>query len=314
MNRRVYGIIGIRAKHANWNADFSGFPKSTGDGDFFGSDKALKYPMKKMWENNGEKVLYTKSMILVEEDYRPRTLKERYEQIHNSELKAKKGKAAGTPKKEVLENLFNSVDVKQFGATFAEEGNNFGITGAVQISQGFNRYENMSVEEQSILSPFGRLKDGEKNTDQSSVGTKITANEAHYFYHFVVNPVTYKDYVELGVTEGYTREDYNKFKEASLMSATAFNTNSKVGCDNEFAMFVEVEEGVYLPDLTSFVSIDELEGDRRGITLNLELLERIKSRVKVIEIYYNDSLLEVKGNIPNLAEYYNIFTRERIEV
>lgn len=311
MNKRVYGIIGIRAKHANWNADFSGFPKSTGDGDFFGSDKALKYPMKKMWENNGEKVLYTKSMILAGEDYRPRTLKERYEQIHETELRSKKGKDAGTPKKEVLENLFNSVDVKQFGATFAEEGNNFGITGAVQISQGFNKYENMSVEEQPILSPFGRIKDGE-NTDQSSLGTKITANEAHYFYHFVVNPRTYKDYADMGVTEGYTEADYNRFKEASLISATAFNTNSKVGCDNEFTLFVEVEEGVYLPDLTSFVSVDELEGDRREIFLDLELLEKIESKVKSIEIYYNDALLDIKGNIPKGVKCFNIFTKEKI--
>ncbi|KAI0989463.1 hypothetical protein GJ496_004571 [Pomphorhynchus laevis] len=42
---------------ANWNADFTGYPKTTSDGNIFGSDKALKYPMKKMWENNGEKIL-----------------------------------------------------------------------------------------------------------------------------------------------------------------------------------------------------------------------------------------------------------------
>ena len=44
---RVYGIIGIGANMANWNADFTGRPKSTSNGDIFGSDKALKYPMKK---------------------------------------------------------------------------------------------------------------------------------------------------------------------------------------------------------------------------------------------------------------------------
>jgi CRISPR-associated protein Csh2 len=47
---------------ANWNADFSGYPKTTSDGLVFGSDKALKYPMKKMWDNEGKKVLYIKSM------------------------------------------------------------------------------------------------------------------------------------------------------------------------------------------------------------------------------------------------------------
>ena len=61
MKKRVYGIIGIKSIMSNWNADFSGYPKSTSDGEVFGSDKALKYPMKKMWDDNGEKVLYIKS-------------------------------------------------------------------------------------------------------------------------------------------------------------------------------------------------------------------------------------------------------------
>jgi len=29
---RIYGIIGIKAKMANWNADFTGRPKSTSNG------------------------------------------------------------------------------------------------------------------------------------------------------------------------------------------------------------------------------------------------------------------------------------------
>ena len=47
MNKRVHGILGISSIMANWNADFSGYPKTTSDGLVFGSDKALKYPMKK---------------------------------------------------------------------------------------------------------------------------------------------------------------------------------------------------------------------------------------------------------------------------
>ena len=50
MDKRVYGVIGISSKMANWNADFTGYPKTTSNGDVFGSDKALKYPMKKMWD------------------------------------------------------------------------------------------------------------------------------------------------------------------------------------------------------------------------------------------------------------------------
>ena len=55
---------------------------------------------------------------------------------------------------EVLKNIFTAIDVKNFGATFAEAGNNISITGAVQIGQGFNKYVDTDAEEQQILSPF----------------------------------------------------------------------------------------------------------------------------------------------------------------
>ena len=140
MNKRVYGVLGISSIMANWNADFSGYPKTTSDGETFGSDKALKYPMKKMWDNEGKKVLYIKSMRLQENSKKgevtlvPRTLKERYEHIFGiKDLKDSKDI------KEVLTNLMSAVDVKNFGATFAEVGSNISSTGAVQMGQGFNK-------------------------------------------------------------------------------------------------------------------------------------------------------------------------------
>ena len=107
MNKRIYGILGISSVMGNWNADFSGYPKSTTDGNIFGSDKALKYPMKKMWDNEGKKVIYIKSL---NEKLIPRTLKERYIKVFEDEdLK---------DVKKVLTNLMNAVDIKNFGATF----------------------------------------------------------------------------------------------------------------------------------------------------------------------------------------------------
>ena len=133
MEKRVYGILGISSIMSNWNADFSGEPKSISNGRIFGSDKAFKYPMKKMWENQGEKVLYIKSLKIEKGALIPKTLKERYEQLF-PEKKLDKN----TETIEVIKNLFKAIDVKNFGATFAEEGNNISITGAVQIGQGFN--------------------------------------------------------------------------------------------------------------------------------------------------------------------------------
>lgn len=316
MDKRVYGVLGISSIMANWNADFTGYPKTTSDGTTFGSDKALKYPMKKMWDNQGEKVLYIKSMKLSEGkkgevQLVPRALKERYEQIfHVKNLKECKDA------KEVLTNLFNAIDVKNFGATFAEEGNNISITGAVQIGQGFNKYEDTNPEEQQILSPF---RDGSKDNAKpdleeaknSTLGTKIVSNEAHYFYPFTINPAAYKEFNELGVTDGYTEEDYTKFKKASLVSATSFATNSKVGCENEFALFIETDSDLYLPNLSEYIEF--VKGDEKNtikITCS-ELINSVISKIKNVEIYFNPYKTVLESDIKG-AKVFNIFTQEEV--
>lgn len=316
MDKRVYGILGISSIMANWNADFSGFPKTTSDGTVFGSDKALKYPMKKMWDNEGKPVVYIKSMKLDRNEKKgevtliPRTLKERYEQVFQvEELKNCKDST------EVLTNLFKAVDVKNFGATFAEAGNNISITGAVQFGQGFNKYEDSEAQEHPILSPF---RDGTKTKEDgteaknSTLGTKIVSNEAHYFYPFVINPLAYKEFVAMGVTEGYTQEDYDNFKETALTSATAFSTNAKEGCENEFALFVETEEKLYLPNLTEYVSF--IKGETKNtidLSKCMEILNAVKEKIRIVEIYYNPYTTELTGNLEG-ARICSILTQKEI--
>lgn len=312
MENRVYGVLGISSIMANWNADFSGYPKSMSDGTVYGSDKALKYPMKKMWDNEGKKVLYIKSMKFSEKDGSlvPKSLKERYEEIFNvKDLKDIKDS------KEVLTNLMSAVDVKNFGATFAEAKNNFSITGAVQFGQGFNKYEDTTAEEQQILSPFRDGSKDSENTEEaknSTLGTKITSNEAHYFYPFVVNPMAYRELVNLGVTEGYTEEDYQNFKRTSLVATTSFATNAKEGCENEFALFVETEADLYLPNLSEYITFEKRE-KRNVIDISAcaEIINELKDRMKNIEIYYNPYTTELVGGVEN-AKLYNIITQKEV--
>ncbi|MDO5410286.1 MAG: type I CRISPR-associated protein Cas7 [Lachnospiraceae bacterium] len=321
MNKRVYGVLGISSIMANWNADFSGYPKTTSDGKTYGSDKALKYPMKKMWDNQGKKVVYLKSMRFTdgkkgETLLVPNSLKERYERLFQVE-DLKKCKDTKT----VLKNLFQAVDIKNFGATFAESGMNFSITGAVQFGQGFNKYEDTQPQEQDILSPFRveknkENKSGDKNADDegkknSTIGTKIVSDEAHYFYPFVINPLAYKEYVELGVTEGYTEADYLNFKETSLVSATAFATNSKEGCENEFALFVETEKELYLPNLTEYITFIKGETKNEIEIACGELLQAFRERIFSVEIYYNPDTTMVRKTIEG-AKYFNIITRKEV--
>ncbi len=302
LSNRVYGVVGIKSIMSNWNADFTGRPKSTSDGDIFGSDKAFKYPIKRMWQSEGEKVLYIKSYKIMDnkkakkenseelEKLQPVNLNERYKVLFDSEL------TANTPSKEVLKNLFSAIDIMNFGATFAEEKQNISITGAVQVGQGFNKYKETNIEVQDILSPFrNSTKD---DADASSLGTKIMVDEAHYFYPFSVNPENYNDYVGLiDGFEGYTVNAYDWFKKGCCIAATAYNTNSKSGCENEFALFVECKENehLYLPNLDSFIDFMK-ENDTCKIDLSRlgELLEKHMNKISNVELYYNQYTLAIE--------------------
>lgn len=299
MNKRVYGVIGIKSKMSNWNADFSGRPKTTSDGNIFGSDKAFKYPIKKMWEAEGEKVLYVKSYKNEKDNLQARTLAERFEQIFGKKVKEIKDK------KEVIKYLFSAMDVQNFGATFAEEKNNISITGAVQVGQGLNKYEESTTETIEILSPFtDSKKEDAKNT---SIGKKIVSNEAHYFYPFSVNPENYNIYTnEIEGLEGYTQKAYEEFKKGCLVAATAYNTNSKAGCENELAVFVECKENskLYLANLDQYIDFTKQDDkDKIDITRLMEILnkENVKHEIDKIEIYYNSFTTELIGDLSNVT-------------
>ena len=292
MNNRVYGVVGIKSIMSNWNADFSGRCKTTTNGDIFGSDKAFKFPIKKMWEINGEKVLYIKSYDKDIMNFK--TLKQRYEEMFG-EIK----------KEELLKNLFSTLDVENFGATFTE-GGNVSITGAVQIGQGLNKYKDANIQVQDILSPFRNPNN--PTADQTSIGTKIMADEVHYMYPFSVNPQNYDVYTTaFPELTGYTKEAYEKFKKACLVAATAFNTNAKVGCENEFAVFVECKENskVYFANLDQYITFEKGEElDTIDVTKLVEILENKIDEIENIEIYYN----KYTTNLVGCSEHCNVKT------
>lgn len=301
-NNRVYGIIGVGAYMSNFNADLSGYPKTTTNNDIFGSDKALKYPMKRMWLIEGDPVLYIKSMKNSEgsDKMQPRDLNERYTLLFGA-LDEK------TPSWEVLGNLFSATDVMNFGATFAEKKQNISITGAVQINQGFNLYENTNVLAQDILSPFRNPNEKSEDKTATSIGTKIVTDEAHYVYSFSVNPANYADYVGLiDGFAGYTTEAYEKFKRAARVATTAFNTNSKSGCENELALFIELKEEskLFLANLDRYVKLQKKEGQVfYDLSKLAEILAPHQGEIESVELYHNPVTVEVAyGSLPCVVQ------------
>lgn len=305
MDKRIYGVLGVQSKMSNWNADFTGHPKSLTNGEIFGSDKALKYSIREVWKNIGEIVLYTKNYKINDKgQLQPLTLKEKYEKTFDTVLN-KDGKEVKT----VLTNLFSATDVKNFGATFAEANNNLSITGAVQITQGMNKYEDTEIQEQQILSPFKNSNEEKETAKTTTLGTQVFTDEAHYFYSFSINPQAYRNFTEIEDSAKYTEEDYEKFKYAALRCATAQASNTKVGCDNEFGLFVETEEDTYMPNLAEFIEFEKTN-DKNIIRFTDNNLLNY-NKIKKIDIYYNPTTTELEG-FPEKSELFSIITEKEV--
>ena len=84
--------------------------------------------------------------------------------------------------KSLLTNLFNIIDIKQFGVAFALKNWNISINGAVQIGQGLNKLDKNYTIEQEILSPFA--SSNEKT--QSTTGIQIIVEHCCYMYPFII--------------------------------------------------------------------------------------------------------------------------------
>ena len=115
------------------------------------------------------------------------------------------------------------------------------------------------------------------------------------------------------MTEGYTEEDYEAFKKTSLCAATSYATNSKIGCENEFGLFVETTSDLYLPNLSEYVVFQKGEGEEKNhIILNcVELLNQVTDRILSVEIYYNPYTTIVEADIKG-AKRFNIFTMQEV--
>ena len=81
-NQRCYGLVIIKSEHSNFNADFTGNPRRLPDnlGTIYGTDKALKYPIRKFWVNDDKDVFVWRSH---QENGNVRTRDERMEQMIN---------------------------------------------------------------------------------------------------------------------------------------------------------------------------------------------------------------------------------------
>ncbi|HPE86489.1 MAG TPA: type I CRISPR-associated protein Cas7 [Bacteroidales bacterium] len=303
--KRIFGAAIVKAINSNYNADFSGQPRTLPNGTVYATDKAFKYAVKNYLKDvyTDEKIFYFKRF---NEEFVPYSLDDAYAKMFTENKDTK-------DKKVVAKDILSCLDIRLFGATFAKKGKSgniaISIHGPVQINHGVNIWNENNIFSEQIMSPFRNPDEKSEEKQATTLGRQSKLQEGHYLHHFSVNPKNLEDVVKLagdGV-QSLSDEDIEKLKEAMRRGVTWYDSASKAGSENEALIWITLKESstLVLPNLTQLVKMNDEKENGKVVFDCLELknvTEKYKSQIENIEIFRNQASIK----ITNAPEFANI--------
>jgi CRISPR-associated protein Csh2 len=340
-NKRVFGLVIVKAINSNYNADFSGQPRTLPNGKVYATDKALKYAIKNYIKDvyTAEKVFYFKRFNNKKDDFVPFSLMEAFCSMFPelAEIKAKESKKKNdetseaeeatdkvsvklkATKKEVGKSLLKCLDIRLFGATFAMKGSQkednvaISIHGPVQINHGVNIWKEDNIFTEQIMSPFRNPDEKSEEKEATTLGRQSKLQEGHYVHHFSVNPQNLKDITALAGTETdeLSDEDINKLKESMRRGVTFYDSAAKAGSENEILIWVELVENskLVLPNFTSFIKLNDEKEEGKAVfdfKSLTDILTKNETEIGKIEIYYNQTTTKVENKPMNKCNTFEL--------
>lgn len=295
---RVFGCAIVKAINANYNADFSGQPRTLPNGTVYATDKAFKYTVKNYLKDvyPNETVFYFKSL---NENLNPISLDETYKKYFK--------KDADKDKKEVSKNLLSCIDIRLFGATFAGK-TNISVHGSVQVNHAVNIWPENHIYNEQITSPFSnKSNDPEAEKGMTTIGRQARLEEGHYLHHFSINPQNLCDITSLAGADcaKLSDDDITKLKEAMRRGATWYDSASKAGCENEMLVWVQLKEDskAVLPNFTDLIVLQSEKEDGKCVYDFSKLkvvLGKITNEIESVDIFYNQQTCKLE-NLPENA-------------
>jgi CRISPR-associated protein Csh2 len=317
---RVFGCVIVKSINSNYNADFSGQPRTLPNGVVYATDKALKFAIRhyvrdmysdKTNESHSEiKVFYYTRKNTTEN---PLTLDQTFKLFFNDfpkrtvvkeSKKAKKQKDgvttdtqenAATKSEEVIDKermasqLMSFWDIRVFGCTYAGE-TNVSVHGSTQPNHGVNIWKENNIYSQQIKSAFA----SEEGDEMTTLGRQSRLQEGHYLHHFSVNPKNIE-----GKGAELNTNDITILKDALCKGVTYYDSAAKAGTDNEFLLWVKLTETskTVLPNFSTLVKLGKTEEGKVEIDLTefTKVFEKNKAEIEVVEIFYLAESIILKG-------------------
>ncbi|MCR5554131.1 MAG: type I CRISPR-associated protein Cas7 [Bacteroidales bacterium] len=293
---KVFGCAVVKAVNANYNADFTGQPRTLPSGTVYATDKAFKYTVKNYLKDvyPNETIFYFKSL---NENLNPISLDETYKKYFKED--------ADKDKKKVSKNLLTCLDVRLFGATFAGKAN-VSVHGPVQVNHAINIWPENNIYNEQITSPFSnKSNDPDAEKGMTTIGRQARLEEGHYLHHFSINPKNLCDITSLAGVDcaKLTDDDISKLKEAMRRGVTWYDSASKAGCENEMLVWVEIKEEskIVLPNFCDLIALNGEKEDGKCVydfTKLKDVLKNIANEIKSIDIFYNKQTCKLV-NLPD---------------
>jgi CRISPR-associated protein Csh2 len=296
--KRIFGAAIVKAINSNYNADFSGQPRTLPSGTVYATDKAFKYAVKNYLKDVyiDEKIFYFKRL---NEEFVPYSLDDAYAKMFPENKDTK-------DKKIVAKDILSCLDIRLFGATFAKKGKSsnvaISIHGPIQINHGVNIWRENNIFSEQIMSPFRNPDEKSEEKQATTLGRQSKLQEGHYLHHFSVNPKNLEEVVKLA-GEGVntlTSGDIEKLKEAMSRGVTWYDSSSKAGSENEALIWITLKENakLVLPNLTQLVEMKPEKRDGK-VVLDCEKLKakiaEVKDQIETIEIAFNESSMKIEN-------------------
>lgn len=295
-SKRIFGAAMVKAVNANYNADFSGQPRTLPNGVVYATDKAMKYAVKNFLKENHptEKVFYFKRF---NEDFIPYSLDDAYTAAFPENKDAK-------DRKIVAKDLLSCIDIRLFGATFARKSKTknvaISVHGPVQITHGVNLWHENNFYLEQIMSPFRNPNETSEDNTATTLGRQSRLHEGHYLHHFSVNPKNLEEVVSLAGKDAkeLSSDDIVKLKEALQKGVTYYDSAAKAGCENELLIWVTLKENskLVLPNFTQLMKMNKEKVDGK-VQLDLSelkaVIDRNNSDIESVEIYLNKASIAV---------------------
>lgn len=267
-NKNVYGIVGLRDLNGEVvkSKVIDKLPTLIKNEDIFVNQGIIMHSLLEYWQNSNMRVfsIGNENGIEFKDEYK------RYNYLFNDHINRHTGMRV-----DVLNNLYGFIDVKNFGLNGYGVFKEYDFNGNLFFGTGLNINKDFKLNE----------------IDNS--GNRYTADEVHYGFSYEIKPVNIGNSKMYDMDFEYSDDDYCILKNSLIENNYSIGKNM----EKEFVIIIECKEKQLLArNLQNYVKVIKKDYTLPELNIDslIQLCNMLSDRIDKIEIYYNQSLIELK--------------------